>query len=113
MQAAMRGMSIRTFQASAGGSGTSKLLVISMPSLSQPLFGPARNRDEGLIVMDAADQLNADGQTLRPLMGRERDGRSVQRGPEFLKARIAGGCEAQRRFPGDAGRQQNIAIAEH
>src|SRR5882672_7620564 len=69
--------------------------------------------EQRLIVIMPADQLNTDRKTVRPHMGRNADRRHVQRGPEFLKLRIAGAAEAFGRFARDARHEQYVGVAEN
>src|SRR6266700_4514656 len=114
MQGAMRGISIKVFHASLGGSGTSKLLLISMACLEdrELLEDPACCGDKRFILIEPADQLNADGQPVRSAMGRKRDRGCMQRRPEFLKSGIARRLQTLGRFARDHGRKQHIGFAE-
>src|SRR5262249_38953210 len=87
---------------------------ISMSVLMQQAFGsPARAAQKIRVVIEPADKLYSDGQTVGTLMRRQRERRRVQRGPEFLKARVAREGQPLRRFTGDAGHQQHIRVLEH
>ena len=65
---------------------------------------PARCSEKGFILIEAADQLNADGQPVRSAMGGKRDGGRMQRRPEFLESRIARRLEALGRLARDRRR---------
>src|SRR5687767_10949281 len=107
MQGAMRSMSSNTFQASLGGRGTSKVLLISMLGRSvdvgaEPFGDYMSQREQRLVFVVTGDELDTDRQAVRPAMGGKRDRGYVQGGPEFLEHRFAGGVESFRRFAGDA-----------
>ena len=72
----------------------------------------ASSGEKCLVFVVARDELDADRHSVRSAMGGDRDRWHVERGPEFLEQRFAGGIEAFRRFAGDGGREQDVGIAE-
>src|SRR5690348_7049631 len=100
MQGAMRSMSSSTFHDSLGGSGTSKLLLISMLRPAETFEDDASSGEECFVLVMASDELNADGHSVRSAMRGDRDRGHVKCGPEFLEQRLAGGVETFRRFAG-------------
>src|SRR5262245_41271764 len=123
MQGAMRSMSSKSFQASAGGSGTSNELsnsmTLSLPAgadhvrRAQLLPDPARPAEQLLVGVARRHELNADRQTVRAAVGRQGERGDVENGPDRLKAGIAGLTEAARRLAVGARREQHVDLPEH
>src|SRR5437588_5587410 len=98
MHGAMRSISSSTFQASAGGSGTSNELSnsIDLPAVSnhvagaKPLPDPVRAGKESPVIVALRDQLDTDRQSMRAAVSRHGQSRDVQDRPHRLEAGIAG-----------------------
>src|SRR5271166_4621965 len=123
MQGATPSMSSNTFQASAGGSGTSNELSYSMGldlsavadhlGRAEALPDPMGAGKEPPVVMALSNKLDTDRQSVGAPMGRDAQGRYVQDGPDRLKARIAGLIESARCFAVDAWSEQHVDVLEY